>query len=120
MMVILASNVGFSPALGSVYHGVYHSRNNTSRTIEHLKPVKDLFERSVLRVSRMLIDPTTLVEYAVPVIILTLVTIFRTIYKLNCWCHIRATTEAVRTNRDEFVTNWEFSFIIAYFEMTMT
>jgi CPA2 family monovalent cation:H+ antiporter-2 len=71
------------------------------------------------RVSRMLIDPTTLVEYAVPVIILTLVTIFRTIYKLN-WCpHIRATTEAVRTNRDEFVTNWEFSLLSLQFEMTM-
>jgi CPA2 family monovalent cation:H+ antiporter-2 len=32
MMVILASNVGFSPALGAFYNGVYHCRNYASRT----------------------------------------------------------------------------------------
>jgi CPA2 family monovalent cation:H+ antiporter-2 len=41
-----------------------------------IKPVKDLFEPSFFVSVGMLIDPTTLYEYAFPVLILTLITIF--------------------------------------------
>jgi CPA2 family monovalent cation:H+ antiporter-2 len=44
MMVILASNVGFSPALGAFIMGSIIAETTQAEHIEHLiKPVKDLF-----------------------------------------------------------------------------
>jgi CPA2 family monovalent cation:H+ antiporter-2 len=44
MMVILASNVGFSPALGAFIMGSIIAETTQAERIEHLiKPVKDLF-----------------------------------------------------------------------------
>ncbi|MCG2611778.1 cation:proton antiporter [Flavobacterium sp. SM15] len=76
-MVILASNVGFSPALGAFIMGSIIAETTQAEHIEHLvKPVKDLFGAVFFVSVGMLINPETLVEYTVPVIILTLVTIF--------------------------------------------
>jgi CPA2 family monovalent cation:H+ antiporter-2 len=60
-----------------------------------------------------------LVEYAVPVIILTLVTIFGQSISSTIGALISGQPLKQSTNRDEFVTNWEFSFIIATLGMTM-
>lgn len=77
MMVILASSVGFSPALGAFIMGSIIAETTQAEHIEHLvKPVKDLFGAVFFVSVGMLINPDTLVEYALPVMILTLVTIF--------------------------------------------
>ncbi|MGH2666475.1 cation:proton antiporter [Flavobacterium sp.] len=77
MMVILASSVGFSPALGAFIMGSIIAETTQAEHIEHLvKPVKDLFGAVFFVSVGMLIDPQTLVEHAVPVALLTFVVIF--------------------------------------------
>ena len=76
MMVILAANVGFSPALGAFIMGSIIAETTQAEHIEHLvKPVKDLFGAVFFVSVGMLINPQTLYEYALPVAILTLVVI---------------------------------------------
>lgn len=77
LMVIFAANVGFSAALGAFIMGSIIAETNEAEHIEHLvKPVKDLFGAVFFVSVGMLINPDTLVEYALPVMILTLITIF--------------------------------------------
>jgi CPA2 family monovalent cation:H+ antiporter-2 len=65
MMVILASNVGFSPALGAFIMGSIIAETTQAEHIEHLiKPVKRLIWSHLFVSVGMLIDPTTLYEYA--------------------------------------------------------
>lgn len=76
VMVIFASNVGFSPALGAFIMGSIIAETTQAEHIEHLvKPVKDLFGAVFFVSVGMLINPDTLIEYAIPVMILTFVTI---------------------------------------------
>lgn len=76
MMVIFADMAGFSPALGAFIMGSIIAETTKAERISHLiKPVKDLFGAVFFVSVGMLIDPSTLVEYALPVLILTLVTI---------------------------------------------
>ena len=76
-MVIFAANVGFSPALGAFIMGSIIAETNEAEHIERLvKPVKDLFGAIFFVSVGMLINPETLVEYAIPVMILTVITIF--------------------------------------------
>ncbi|UQD57492.1 cation:proton antiporter [Flavobacterium sp. K5-23] len=76
MMVILAANVGFSPALGAFIMGSIIAETTQAEHIEHLvNPVKDLFGAIFFVSVGMLINPDTLYEYALPVMILTFVTI---------------------------------------------
>lgn len=76
MMVILAAKVGFSPALGAFIMGSIIAETTQAEHIEHLvKPVKDLFGAVFFVSVGMLIDPDTLAEHAVPVLILSVVTI---------------------------------------------
>jgi len=77
VMVILAANVGFSPALGAFIMGSIIAETTQAEHIEHLvKPVKDLFGAVFFVSVGMLINPQTLVEHALPVAILTFVTLF--------------------------------------------
>lgn len=77
MMVILATNAGFSPALGAFIMGSIIAETTQAEKIEHLiKPVKDLFGAVFFVSVGMLINPDTLVEYAIPVLLITLITIF--------------------------------------------
>jgi CPA2 family monovalent cation:H+ antiporter-2 len=76
LMVIFAANVGFSPALGAFIMGSIIAETTQAEHIEHLvKPVKDLFGAVFFVSVGMLINPDTLIEYAGPVAILTLVVI---------------------------------------------
>ena len=77
LMVLFAAGVGFSPALGAFIMGSIIAETTQAEHIEHLiKPVKDLFGAVFFVSVGMLINPDTLVEYAFPVAILTLVVIF--------------------------------------------
>jgi len=76
VMVVFATNAGFSPALGAFIMGSLLAETPEGKRIEHLvEPLKSLFA-SVFFVSvGMLIDPKILVDYAMPVAVITVVTI---------------------------------------------
>lgn len=76
-MVVVATQTGFSAALGAFIMGSILAETIEAEHIEHIiKPVKDLFGAIFFVSVGMLVDPSILVEYAWPVIIITLVTIF--------------------------------------------
>lgn len=73
-MVILASKAGFSPALGAFIMGSILAETLHAERIEHLvKPVKDLFGAVFFVSVGMLIDPSILVKYAMPIGFITIV-----------------------------------------------
>jgi len=121
MMVILASDVGFSPALGAFIMGSIIAETTQAEHIEHLvKPVKDLFGAIFFVSVGMLIDPVTLYEHAIPVVILTFVTIFGQSISSTIGALIsgQALKQAVQTGMSLSQIG-EFSFIIATLGMSM-
>lgn len=75
-MVVLATHTGFSAALGAFIMGSILAETIEAEHIEHLiKPVKDLFGAIFFVSVGMMVDPSILVEYAVPVLVITLVTL---------------------------------------------
>ena len=75
-MVVLATETGFSAALGAFIMGSILAETVEAEHIEHIiKPVKDLFGAIFFVSVGMLVNPAILVEYAWPVAIITLVTI---------------------------------------------
>lgn len=77
VMVILATEVGFSSALGAFIMGSILAETVHAEKIEHLvKPVKDLFGAVFFVSVGMLIDPQILVQYALPIAAATFVLIF--------------------------------------------
>lgn len=76
-MVVLATQVGFSAELGAFIMGSIIAETTSAERVEHLtKPVKNLFG-SVFFVSvGMMIDPQAIMEYGLPVIVVTLLTLF--------------------------------------------
>ncbi|MBL7769962.1 MAG: cation:proton antiporter [Flavipsychrobacter sp.] len=76
-MVILATYVGFSAALGAFIMGSVLAETTQAEDIEHqMQPVKNLFGAVFFVSVGMLIDPTLLWEYRLPVLIITLAVIF--------------------------------------------
>jgi len=121
MMVILASDVGFSPALGAFIMGSIIAETTQAEHIEHLvKPVKDLFGAIFFVSVGMLIDPVTLYEHAIPVVILTFVTIFGQSISSTIGALIsgQPLKQAVQTGMSLSQIG-EFSFIIATLGMSM-
>ncbi len=75
-MVVLSTKVGFSAALGAFVMGSILAETVESERIEHIiKPVKDLFGAIFFVSVGMLVDPSIMVKYAGPIVIITLVTI---------------------------------------------
>jgi monovalent cation:H+ antiporter-2, CPA2 family len=121
MMVILAANVGFSPALGAFIMGSIIAETTQAEHIEHLiKPVKDLFGAVFFVSVGMLINPQALYEHAVPVIILSFVTLFGQSISSTIGALIsgQPLKESVRTGMSLSQIG-EFSFIIATLGMTL-
>lgn len=76
LMVVLATKVGFSPALGAFLMGSILAETIESERIEKLiQPLKDLFGAVFFVSVGMLIDPQILTQYGMPIFIITLVTI---------------------------------------------
>lgn len=76
LMVMLAVQVGFSPALGAFIMGSILAETTQAEKIEHLtKSVKDLFAAIFFVSVGMLIDPGILVDYAMPILIITVATV---------------------------------------------
>lgn len=76
VMVLLAVKVGFSPALGAFIMGSILAETTQAEKIEHLtKSVKDLFAAVFFVSVGMLIDPKILLDYAFPIVVVTLATV---------------------------------------------
>ena len=74
-MVVLATT-WLLGSLRRFYYGFSYRRSTKCRKIEHLvKPVKDLFGAVFFVSVGMLVDPALLLEYAVPIIVLVIVTL---------------------------------------------
>lgn len=72
-MVILATNIGFSAALGAFIMGSVLAETSQAEMIEHqMQPVKNLFGAIFFVSVGMLIDPVLLWQYKWPVLIITL------------------------------------------------
>jgi CPA2 family monovalent cation:H+ antiporter-2 len=121
MMVGLAANVGFSPALGAFIMGSIIAETTQAEHIEHLiKPVKDLFGAVFFVSVGMLINPETLLTHTWPVVILTIATLFgqsvsSTIGALFSGQPLK---QSVQTGMSLSQIG-EFSFIIAAMGMTL-
>lgn len=121
MMVGLAANVGFSPALGAFIMGSIIAETTQAEHIEHLiKPVKDLFGAVFFVSVGMLINPETLLTHTWPVVILTIITLFgqsvsSTIGALFSGQPLK---QSVQTGMSLSQIG-EFSFIIAAMGMTL-
>ncbi|MDZ4331545.1 MAG: cation:proton antiporter, partial [Flavobacterium sp.] len=121
MMVILAANVGFSPALGAFIMGSIIAETTQAEHIEHLvKPVKDLFGAVFFVSVGMLINPGTLYEYALPVAILTFVVIIGQSVSSTIGALLsgQPLKQSVQTGMSLSQIG-EFSFIIATLGMTL-
>ncbi|PTT03313.1 sodium:proton antiporter [Pedobacter sp. HMWF019] len=76
IMVLLAVKVGFSPALGAFIMGSILAETTQAERIEHLtKSVKDLFAAIFFVSVGMLIDPKILIDYAGPILVITIATV---------------------------------------------
>lgn len=76
VMVLIATHVGFSPALGAFVMGSLIAETKEAKRIEHLiLPVRDLFGAIFFVSVGMLIDPKVLIDYAPEIAVITAVTI---------------------------------------------
>ncbi len=76
LMVMIATQVGFSPALGAFVMGSLLSETPEGEKMEHvLQPIKNLFAAVFFVSVGMMIDPQVLIERWDLVILITLVTI---------------------------------------------
>ncbi|MGQ7944944.1 cation:proton antiporter domain-containing protein [Flavobacterium sp. WC2509] len=121
MMVIFASNVGFSPALGAFIMGSIIAETTQAEHIEHLiKPVKNLFGAVFFVSVGMLINPDVLYQHAVPVIILSVVTILGQSISSTFGALLsgQPLKDSIRTGMSLSQIG-EFSFIIATLGVTL-
>jgi CPA2 family monovalent cation:H+ antiporter-2 len=120
-MVGLAANVGFSPALGAFIMGSIIAETTQAEHIEHLvKPVKDLFGAVFFVSVGMLINPDTLYQHAIPVVILSFVTIFGQSVSSTFGALLsgQPLKDSIRTGMSLSQIG-EFSFIIATLGVTL-
>lgn len=75
-MVLMAAETGFSPAFGAFIMGSILAETAEAETIERLvRPVKDLFGAVFFVSVGMMVDPAMIVEYAGPIVVITLAVI---------------------------------------------
>lgn len=120
-MVGLAANVGFSPALGAFIMGSIIAETTQAEHIEHLvKPVKDLFGAVFFVSVGMLIDPQVLYQHAIPVMILSVVTILGQSISSTFGALLsgQPLKDSIRTGMSLSQIG-EFSFIIATLGVTL-
>lgn len=80
-MVMIAAKAGFSSALGAFVMGSLLAETIEAEKIEKLvKPVKDLFAAIFFVSVGMMIQPDLLIEYLVPICILTILVIIGQIF----------------------------------------
>ncbi|MCD0488121.1 cation:proton antiporter [Pedobacter sp. MC2016-14] len=121
LMVMLAVKVGFSPALGAFIMGSVLAETTQAEKIEHLtKSVKDLFAAIFFVSVGMLIEPGILIDYAVPILVITIATILGKFLSsgLGALVSGQPLKTAVQTGMS-LAQIGEFSFIIATLGLTL-
>jgi CPA2 family monovalent cation:H+ antiporter-2 len=120
-MVLFASSVGFSTALGAFIMGSILSETVESKQIEHLiEPLKNLFGAVFFVSVGMMIVPSILVEYYIPILIITgvilvCVTLFSTLGLLAAGESLKVSVQAGFS----LAQIGEFSFILATLGMQL-
>ena len=114
-MVLLADKLGFSSALGAFLAGSLLAGTIHAERVEHLTSgIKDLFGSVFFLSVGMLIDPAMLVKYALPILIITLVTIVGklSISSIGVLLSGQSLKNAIRCG-SSLAQIGEFAFIIA-------
>ena len=114
-MVLTAEEAGFSSALGAFVMGSILAETVESHRIEKLMtPLKNVFAAIFFISVGMLINPSTLAEYWISILYVSLVIIVGMILfaTLGCWWGGATMRDAMLTSFS-FVQIGEFSFIIA-------
>lgn len=121
IMVLLAVKVGFSPALGAFIMGSILAETTQAERIEHLtKSVKDLFSAVFFVSVGMMIDPKVLIEYALPIGLISLAIIagkiiFTVLGAIVAGQPLKTSVQAGMS----LAQIGEFSFIIAALGLTL-
>lgn len=121
LMVYLASQAGFSPALGAFIMGSILAETNQGIKIEHLvNPIKDLFGAVFFVSVGMMIDPAILQEYWFPVLIIIVITIVGKLFSSGLGALIsgQPLKTSIQTGLS-LAQIGEFSFIIATLGVTL-
>ncbi len=121
LMVVLAVQAGFSPALGAFVMGSILAETTQAEKIEHsVKPVKELFGAVFFVSVGMLIDPAMILKYAGPVVIITIITILGKLLSTSIGALIagQPLKPAVQAGMS-LAQIGEFSFIIATLGVTL-
>lgn len=115
LMVFLAAQVGFSPALGAFVMGSLLAETTKAERIEHLvKPVKDLFGAIFFVSVGMLINLQALGDYIVPILLITIICIIGKILTTGLGAYISGNSLKVSLQTGMSLAQiGEFSFIIA-------
>jgi len=120
-MVVLATQVGFSAELGAFIMGSIFAETTSAEKIEHLlKGVKDLFGAIFFVSVGMMIDLNAIWEYKVPVIVITLLTIFGKFFSTSLGALIsgQPMKQSVQVGMS-MAQIGEFAFIIATLGITL-
>ncbi|MEO6695168.1 MAG: cation:proton antiporter, partial [Ignavibacteria bacterium] len=120
-MVFLAIEAGFSAALGAFIMGSILAETTNAERIEHLiKPVKDLFGAIFFISVGMLIDPVMIKIYLVPIILISVITIFGKSFSTTAGALIsgQSLKHSLRAGMS-LAQIGEFSFIIATLGLTL-
>ncbi len=121
MMVLLSSKAGFSPALGAFIMGSILAETTQAERIEkNIRPVKDLFGAVFFVSVGMLIDPKILLNYALPILLITVV--FVTFKTLHVTVGALIAGQPLKTSIYAGMSMGqigEFSFIIATLGLTL-
>lgn len=120
LMVVIANLIGFSSALGAFLAGSILAGTVQSDRIRYLvKPVKDLFGAIFFVSVGMMIIPSLLLEYIVPIIIVTIVVILgqMTFSVIGILLSGQSLHTAIRGGFS-MVQIGEFSFIVATLGMS--
>lgn len=121
IMVLLATQVGFSPALGAFIMGSILAETTQGEKIEHLvKSVKDLFGAIFFVSVGMLINPEMLVKNIGPVLLITFVTIVGKLISTSTGAMLsgQSLKNSVQSGMS-LAQIGEFSFIIATLGLTL-
>ena len=114
-MVVVATQVGFSAELGAFIMGSIIAETTSAEKVEHLiKPVKDLFGAVFFISIGMMIDPEAIIQYGIPVICVTLLTLFGKLFSTTAGALIsgQPLKQSVQVGMS-MAQIGEFAFIVA-------
>lgn len=120
-MVLLANWLGFSTALGAFLAGSLLAGTNHAERVEHLTVgVKDMFGAVFFLSVGMMVDPEMIVKYAMPIVVITLVTIVgKLIFSALGMLLSGQTLENSISSGFALAQIGEFAFIIASLGMSL-